>query len=212
MSAARYHATGRIGLRVTTGGFGTPPFGDREVVRVEGTDLVQEHGDDVSRAPLTTLAAAAAFVSVPLGAPPLYIAATHTAPDEPLAIDRGAATLLATWFSLADAELRRLCTARVGLAPSEIELWPEHFDLGVELGDEAAGTRANFGASPGDDAIPLPYLYVGPWDASRRVGRFARESFGAAARYDEIREATDPVAAVRDFYGTCAHELFGEAG
>jgi hypothetical protein len=212
VSAARYRATGRIGLRATTGGFGTPPFGDGEVVRVDGTDLVHEHGDDVARAALTTLAAAAAFVGVPVGAPPVYNAATHIAPDEPLAIDRDPAALLATWYALTDAELRRLRAAHAGLALSDIELWPEHFDLGVDLGDEAAGTRATFGASPGDDAIPLPYLYVGPWDASRRVGRFARESFGAAAQYDEVRTAVDPVAAVREFYAACAHDLFGEAG
>ena len=40
----------------------------------------------------------------------------------------------------------------------------------VGLGDADAGTRANFGASPGDASIPEPYLYVGPWDEARRTG------------------------------------------
>ena len=44
-----------------------------------------------------------------------------------------------------------------------MQLWPEHFDLSVDLGDEAGGSRATYGASPGDDAHPEPYLYVTPW-------------------------------------------------
>jgi hypothetical protein len=34
--------TGRFGLRVTPGGFGTPWFGDEEVVRISATTLVRE--------------------------------------------------------------------------------------------------------------------------------------------------------------------------
>ena len=51
---------------------------------------------------------------------------------------------------------------------SSSQLWPEHFDLACEIGDADAGTRANYGASPGDAAIPEPYLYVGP--VGRRAG------------------------------------------
>ena len=42
-------------------------------------------------------------------------------------------------------------------------LWPEHFDIAIESGPEALGRRANYGASPGDEQHPEPYLYVGPW-------------------------------------------------
>jgi hypothetical protein len=44
-----------------------------------------------------------------------------------------------------------------------VQLWPEHFDISVELGAEAAGRRAGYGASPGDEQHPEPYLYVVPW-------------------------------------------------
>src|SRR5262249_28140276 len=40
LSAARYRATGKIGLRATSNGFGTPPFGDDEQLRIDGTTLV----------------------------------------------------------------------------------------------------------------------------------------------------------------------------
>jgi hypothetical protein len=48
-------------------------------------------------------------------------------------------------------------------AASDIHLWPEHFDVAVELGDEAAGRRATYGVSPGDELHPEPYAYVAPW-------------------------------------------------
>ncbi len=50
-------------------------------------------------------------------------------------------------------------------APARVQLWPEHFDLSVDFGDESAGRRATYGASPGDAAHDLPYLYVTPWAA-----------------------------------------------
>ena len=49
--------------------------------------------------------------------------------------------------------------------PSLVQLWPEHFDIAVELGSEPAGQRATFGASPGDESHDEPYLYVSPWTA-----------------------------------------------
>ena len=46
-------------------------------------------------------------------------------------------------------------------------LWPEHFDYAIVAGDEAAGSRANYGGSPGDAEHDEPYLYVGPWQSAR---------------------------------------------
>lgn len=46
---------------------------------------------------------------------------------------------------------------------SPVRLWPEHFDVAIELGDEPAGRRAAYGVSPGDDEHPHPYSYVAPW-------------------------------------------------
>ncbi|TML07060.1 MAG: hypothetical protein E6G41_05415 [Actinobacteria bacterium] len=44
-------------------------------------------------------------------------------------------------------------------AEAEIHLWPEHFDVAIELGE------ATFGVSPGDENHPEPYAYVAPWSA-----------------------------------------------
>lgn len=86
--------------------------------------------------------------------------------------------------------------------PDPIRLWPEHFDVATTLGDEAAGTRANFGGSPGDADHGLPYLYVGPWaDPPDPADPFwnARGFRGAELRYDELLGAPDQLAAAVAF-------------
>ncbi len=85
---------------------------------------------------------------------------------------------------LADAEVD---------SPSRLQLWPEHFDLAVDMGPD--GARANFGGSPGDDAHPEPYLYIGPW--APREGTFWNESFGASLSYAEILGGADPLEFLR---------------
>lgn len=207
LAAARYRATQHIGLRPTPGGVGTPPFGDDEIARVEGTELVHQRAGAVTRAPITTLGAAAEFFGVPLGAPPVYHAATPAPPDARLPVDAAAAAALAEWYAFADERLAELRRRREDQDSTGAQLWPEHFDLAIELGAEAEGTRANFGASPGDDTVSEPYLYVGPWDKSRRSGLFDRYSFGAAITYAELRATSDHEAAGRDFYMACAQAL-----
>jgi hypothetical protein len=43
------------------------------------------------------------------------------------------------------------------VAPSEIHLWPEHFDVAFD------DREVTYGGSPGDENHEEPYLYVGPW-------------------------------------------------
>ena len=72
-----------IALEATPGGFGTPEFeydDQRQRVRVDGAELVREIGDDVRRAPLTSLLEAAAVVEDLLSDP-------SELPAEPLEID-----------------------------------------------------------------------------------------------------------------------------
>jgi hypothetical protein len=206
VAAAYWHATTHIGLRPSPRGFGTPVFGDNERVRVDATALVHERSGAVRRHELTSLGAAAAFVGVPVGAPTIYPAATTVGPDVPLAIDREAALALADWYALAAALLRDLRTAHSAVASTELQIWPEHFDLACELGDEGPA-RANYGASPGDEFIPEPYLYVGPHDPSRRTGSLARFGFGAAMTYTELRRAAEAGTVGRQFYESAFEEL-----
>ncbi|MGH8930525.1 MAG: hypothetical protein ACRDZO_07800 [Egibacteraceae bacterium] len=161
VSPARYAVTGRIGLRPAPGGFSTPPFGeDERIVAVDGIDLVVISSGAERRAPLTTLRAAGEFAGVTPGAPAhLYTPATPLELDEPLNLDAEAAAALAGWLQLGEQALALFAAGIAEDEPSEAQLWPEHFDLGI------AAAQVNYGVSPGDEHVADPYLYVGP-DAS----------------------------------------------
>jgi hypothetical protein len=212
IAPARYHADGRIGLTPTPGGFGTPVFDDGGRVRVDGVELVHERPGSTRRVPITTLAAAATFIEVPLGAPTeVYKPTTACLPDTALDIDADAARALAEWYQYAAALLHDLAETYAIHQPSGATLWPEHFDVAMELGDAAAGTRANYGASAGDATVADPYLYIGPWDTERRTGALGTHAFGTAITYDALRAVDDPVGAGRDFFFDGAALLVGTA-
>jgi hypothetical protein len=195
LCVARYRVNGKIGLRFTRGGFGTPFFGADEQVRVEGTTLVRTHGTSAgeTRTELTTLGAAAAAAGVEAGAPALFEPATPLDLDRPLELDPAGVAALGWWMGFAAAAVAQVRADPESNAspapPSLLQMWPEHFDLAVDLGDAAAGSRANYGASPGDATHPEPYLYVGPWDLSRLADRadpYWNESFGASLPYSAL--------------------------
>lgn len=200
VSAAYFRATTHIGLRPTPRGFGTPVFGDRERIRVDGTALVHERAGADRRTEISTLREAAAFVGVELGAPDVYTPVTAFDPDTPLAVDHDAVLALGDWYALGGALLHDLRTEYSDQPSTESQIWPEHFDLACEIGSADAGTRATYGASPGDDVIAQPYLYVGPWNAERRTGRLAAYPFGAALTYAEMRHAGEAGVAGRQFF------------
>jgi hypothetical protein len=206
----RYRADGHIGLVVTPGGFGTPVLDDGERVRVDGIELVHDRPGTSTRVGLTTLDIAARFVDVPLGLPEgIYSAATPCAPEISVAVDADAARALAAWFDLGAALLSELRERYGGHNATMPTLWPEHFDLAMEMGRAEAGDRANYGASPGDTTIAQPYLYVGPWEESRRTGVLASYGFGAAITYDELLADGNPHGAGADFLALGANLLLG---
>jgi hypothetical protein len=210
IAAARYHRDGHISLTPTPGGFGTPSLENGERVRVEGVELLHERPGSTKRVPITTLADAAAFIGVPLGLPAgVYEAATPCLPDEPLHVEADAAHALADWFALAAAVLKEVHDAYAATNPSGIHLWPEHFDVGCDLGVEADETRATYGASPGDEHIAAPYVYVHPWAAARHTGVFGMYSFGAARTYDELLAAGDLRSGAVEFFFDGAALLLG---
>ena len=195
MGAALHGATGHIGLRAAPGGFATPAFEGPDGVtrvRVDGTDLVVERGDRLDRAPLTTVAAAAALVGIEPGAPAdVYTPATPLEPDRLLDLDAPSAARLAAFFATVDLALRAV-TGRDGPGDEPAQLWPEHFDLAVTV-DEV-----NYGGSPGDDGHPLPYLYVGPWKLPGGDDPFWNEPFGASLSVDGDLDARDAAAFFED--------------
>ncbi len=211
LAPVRYRADGHIGLLATPGGFGTPMSGDGERVRVDGIELVHERPGTVTRVGITTLGVAAQFVGVPLGAPEgLYQPATPCSPDLPIGLDADAARVLAAWIALADTVLTELRETYAAHDPSAAVIWPEHFDIACELGEAGAGTRANYGASPGDAGIAQPYFYVGPHEASRRTGTLGAYPFGAAITYDGLNASSDTKGAALDFVLEGAALLLGQ--
>ena len=189
ISPALHAVTGKIGLRQSSGGFATPPFGDKgRVISVDGDQLVDSDRTGQSRrAAITTIADAARFVGVAPGAPSaVYQPNTPLEPDAPLTVDPDAAEVVAMWYELTDMALRAFATSIGDDAPTEVQLWPEHFDLAM------SADRINYGGSPGDSYIDVPYLYVGPFDGPpTKTDPFWNQRFGAAIGFDEITSIHD---------------------
>ncbi|HEV8165636.1 MAG TPA: hypothetical protein VGR74_14530, partial [Actinomycetota bacterium] len=120
-SPARQRVNGKMALRWTFGGLGTPFFGDDEQVRVAGATLVRQRGPEAQAAPITTLDAAAELVLY--GPPDVAWAERFDVPpagdlDEPLAVDPEAAAFLGDWFGLAWSVLEELRAEPASTAPS----------------------------------------------------------------------------------------------
>ena len=166
LSAARFAAPGgKVGLRFTRGGFGTPFYGDDEQLRIEGTELVAVRGGSVQRVPLTTIGEMAAAVGVQPGAPTeVYEPSGPLAVDAPIGAHPEAVAFLGDWYGFCASALEHLRFEWL-VSDSRTQLWPEHFDLAFEAGDAGLGRRASFGGSPGDAGHDDPYLYVSPWSA-----------------------------------------------
>jgi hypothetical protein len=205
LSRARYNANGKIGLRYTRRGVGTPWFRhlDRDAqVRIEGTNVVVHEDGDTQSAPVTTVAAAAELAGVQPGAPEeVYAPTTSFTPDAPLVLDARSVEFLGAWFGFATSVLEQLrAEADPVDEPSRVQLWPEHFDLSVDLGDEHAGRRGTFGASPGDDVDRDPYLYVTHW-ADVAEDEFWNEAHfpGASLTVVTLADASDQRASALRF-------------
>jgi hypothetical protein len=171
-----------IALRFTRGGFGTPFFED------EGADcqVRVENGELVRQRKMEE--------------------AREPLPD----VDPASATALGDFYGFACSVLEELRAEEADGDPSLVQLWPEHFDLAFELGSEAKGSRANFGASPGDADHDEPYLYVGPWTAEVSGELWNARGFkGAELGYAELIAAEDQRRAALDFMGERYRALQG---
>ena len=103
------------------------------------------------------------------------------------------------WFGFGASVLEELrASIPASDAPARVQLWPEHFDLSVDAGDEAAGRRGTFGASPGDAEHPVPYVYVTHW--AERSGDFWNEGRFASLSITDFVDAPDQRRAVLDFF------------
>jgi hypothetical protein len=161
-----------IALRYTRGGFGTPFF-----VK-DGADcqVRVEHGELVRQT-------------------------GSEERREPLpGVEIAAATALGDFYGLACSALEQLRADEGDGGPSLVQLWPEHFDIAVDLGSESDGQRATYGASPGDKDHPEPYLYVLPWKEGISGTLWNATGFeGAELGYPELIAAADQRRAALEF-------------
>jgi hypothetical protein len=212
-----------IALEPTPAGFGTPVFewdGAEHQVRVEGAHLVHRIGGEERLAPLTSLATAAEAVRdlLPDGGRHLSPAGLQTATgageDGSLSVDPAAAGVLARWYAFGRDTLERLAALASPEEPaSPAILWPEHFDIAIELGEETAGRRATYGFSPGDENHAEPYAYVAPWVAPAPGEPWNARGFtGAELGYAELLAAADPAATAADFLSNRRELLAGAGG
>lgn len=163
-----------ISLRYTRGGFGTPFFEEGGVdcqVRIVGGELIRQRDIEETHEPL------------------------------PPEVDEAAARALGDFYGFACSVLEQLRADESEADSSLVRIWPEHFDIAMELGDDAAGKRANFGASPGDERHDEPYLYVGPWNPDLASGELWNGTGfqGAELRYSELLAAEDQRRTALDF-------------
>lgn len=196
-----------IALMFTPGGFGTAPWedgvtsGGRGQARVDGVELVSVELPYETRVGADDLERGVGLLGVE--EPPKSV-------DRSLRVEADAASALADWFAFGTVALAGLLDRHPDPDSAPIRLWPEHFDVATEVGSEAAGERANFGASPGDESHPEPYLYVGPWDQSRSGEVWNATAFvGADLSYAELLEADDQLSAAAAFFDRCLDALAG---
>ena len=201
---ARHRSVGRMGLRDTTGGFGTPEY-DGNVARIEGDQLVFEQNGNIATQSISTIRAATEFFGGEYQVDwfaDFHDPLTPADPDTRLAIDRHSAIVIGDWFKLGFEILNELrAHGHEGDDVSEVQLWPEHFDPATELGDYDKGQRASFGASPGDGAHPEPYFYVASWSEIDRSNPYWNdESFnGASLSYEALTDSSDPTERALEF-------------
>jgi hypothetical protein len=206
LARARFEATGRFGLRVTWDGIATPSYGpEGDVLRIAGDLLVHESqrsGSAATRAIALggrSLGELAEWVGLDLST--TFTAGPATPPvgdpGAPLTVDPDACEVVLSWYRVGARALDRLLPDLA--EPSVLQLWPEHFDLAI---DAATGHgRVNLGTSPGDDAHPTPYLYVGPWEPDRPGDpAYWNATFGAVLDAEGLAQAVEPEAGALAFF------------
>jgi hypothetical protein len=99
-------------------------------------------------------------------------AADGTETREALDVDPQHAERLARFFAFTWGVLETLRAEAV--EPSEIHLWPEHFDIAFE------DREVTYGGSPGDENHDEPYLYVAPWTMPDAAPEWNADGFNGA--------------------------------
>jgi hypothetical protein len=171
LAGPQYAQSADIRLRATPGGFGTVAAPD---IRIDGVELVVGDARHSLDGTVGQIAERAGLT--PRSLSDVYPDTAGVEVDDAVVVDADAAAEIADAYASGDAAMR-------AFAPTEQPvLWPEHFDIGISVGE------VNYGVSPGDGTVPEPYAYVGPWSA--RSGSFWNASFGAVRPMRELSDAS----------------------
>lgn len=123
--------------------------------------------------------------------------------DEPIRLDADSVTVLGDWFLLGQRAIDSCLASLPDPDGSVVRLWPEHFDLGVDLAVDSRaqpGVRTNLGAAAGDGFHQEPYLYVAPWGEERPgPGGFWNAPFGATLSFGDLDAAANPLGTATEF-------------
>ena len=213
IAPARHRMTERFGLRAVDDGFGTPPFGGRQILVVGDQIVDRRDGEEDRTGTIGSLADAAAFLGEAIDE---VTAAEHDTPaagDQAgaLAVGAEASRYLGAWFAMAFDALHELRNDAASVDASEPQLWPGHFDPAIEAGDD--NHRASYGASPGDASSDVPYLYISVWWPDRlsldRGDPFwnAEKFVGAKKLVSQFDPAADPVDEAIGFWRSARDHL-----
>lgn len=175
LAGPQRRAGGGLALRITPGGFATT---GEPALRLEGTELVV--GERRRVTVVGTFLDLADSLGVDFGAPEgEYPDGSNESPADDAALDPASARLIEDWFVLADAALRVMAPEVTPI------LWPEHFDVAIELD----GTT--YGASPGDAFHTTPYAYVS--SGEHGGSEFWNAPFGAVRDHTQMGTIADLV-------------------
>jgi hypothetical protein len=208
LAEERWLRCGHTGLEPTSSGMRTPgaePVG----VELARDELVLRRDGLPERRVLTTLGAAQEWV---LGAstapswgeqPGLHDPPAPAPPNTSLELDPDLVSWLGRWFQLGREALSTLSNDPLSHEPTVPTLWPEHFDVGIDLLSE--DWRASYGVSPGDTLFPDPYAYVAVWYPDRIGGLDdplwdATVLPGSVVLASEIATSADPGAALLSWF------------
>jgi hypothetical protein len=187
LAGPQYEQSKDIRLRATDGGFATVSEPD---VRIDGVELVVGGIRHPLDGTVADIAARAGLT--PRGLSDVYADGSGVGLDDVVSVDAEAAAEIAHAYSRGDAALRALS------ADEEPVLWPEHFDIGISLGE------VNYGVSPGDTHVQEPYAYVGPW--TPRSGSFWNMPFGATRPMRELPDVDAVEAFFREGFARAASD------
>lgn len=194
IAPARFEEQGKVGLRYTHRGFGTPFYGSDHQVRIQDEYLVVQEGSSAGGQEITTIRGAARLAGVEYRekwGPDWKDPPAPIDPDSRLEIDPDAVVACSDIIGFGFSVLEQI---RVEAQPEEkasrVQLWPEHFDAAVEIGNEDLGRRAGFGVSPGYAAHSEPFVYVSPWAKDWLDDPYWNADFGGSIlRYSALLTA-----------------------